>query len=130
MDQLELMVSSALFTLIWIIQILHYPSFKFIDKKIFAEFEAFHSNRISLIVIPLMLTECVLLALNFRFIIFLIVLLIWFSTFFIQVPCHNKLKNGHDLAVISRLISTNWIRTILWSIKLFILVSSMEWQIG
>jgi hypothetical protein len=126
----ELIISGALMTLIWMIQILHYPSFKFIDKSAFSEFEEFHTNRISLIVIPLMLTEVLLLFLEFRLLIFFIVLLIWMSTFILQVPCHNKLKSGQDVTVIERLISTNWIRTILWTIKFFILVSLTQWQIG
>jgi len=130
MHTLELIITGALVTLIWIIQILHYPSFKFIDKNSFSDFETFHTNRISWIVIPLMLTEVILLILNFRWLVFLILMLIWLSTFFLQVPCHNQLKSGQDYTVIERLISTNWIRTILWTLKFIFLVSTKQWPTG
>ena len=42
--------------------------------------------------------------------------LIWISTFLLQVPCHHELSKG-NIIVIDKLIKTNWIRTIAWSIK-------------
>jgi len=46
-----------------------------------------------------------------------LVLLIWLSTFLIQVPIHNQLGIGKDSFLIKRLVQTNWIRTILWTSK-------------
>jgi hypothetical protein len=130
MDLIELIVSASLFILIWMIQILHYPSFLFVDRTIFADFENFHANRISWIVIPLMLTEAGIAIVNGRPIVLGIVCLIWLSTFLLQVPCHNKLRAGFHEETILRLISTNWIRTILWSIKFFILLYGALWPVG
>lgn len=48
---------------------------------------------------------------------FIAVALIWLVTFFIQVPLHNKLSEARDKEAISRLVSSNWIRTSLWSLK-------------
>jgi hypothetical protein len=127
---LELIITSGLVVLIWIIQILHYPSFLYVDKANFAEFEAFHANRISLIVIPLMLTEAALAFYGRRPAILSILILIWLSTFFLQVPCHHKLQLGHDEATIKKLISTNWIRTFLWSLKLILLIRWYPWNRG
>lgn len=124
MRELELLVSFGLVVLIWIIQILHYPSFRFIDKKIFSGFEKFHTKRISYIVIPLMLTELFLSIIDLRPFVIVVLILIWSSTFLIQVPCHEKLKIGFDEKVISRLIFTNWIRTILWTIKFIFLLGT------
>ena len=118
----ELMVTVALVILIWIIQVLHYPSFLFVDKTEFSKFEAFHTKRISILVLPLMVSELILGLVHLNYLILGIIVLIWLSTFFIQVPCHEKLKFGFDKLTIERLIITNWIRTSLWTVKLFILL--------
>lgn len=120
----EIFTTFALFGLIWTIQIVHYPSFHFVETAKFKDFEAFHSKRISIIVIPLMMTELVVsIAMLFlrqgtaSYANFGIVLLVWLSTFLLSVPRHNKLIKGKDDQVISELILTNWPRTILWSLK-------------
>ncbi len=52
----------------------------------------------------------------------LVVLLLWGFTFFVSVPFHEKLvKNGFDRKCIQKLISTNWPRTFLWTIKAAVL---------
>lgn len=124
MEKLEILITFGLFTLIWLIQTLHYPTFLYVDKARFSSFSVFHANRISYIVVPLMMMELALGLYNLRPHILGIVILIWLSTFFIQVPCHNLLKSGFDEKVVRRLISTNWIRTILWSLKLVILIAT------
>ncbi len=127
MKMLELLISTGLVVLIWIIQCLHYPSFLFIDKKKFASFENFHTRRITYIVMPLMIGEVILLFFNPDMFVVLLTTLVWLSTFFLQIPCHHKLKFGFDEAVIQRLICTNWIRTILWSLKLIYLIALQKW---
>jgi uncharacterized membrane protein len=137
MAALELMVTFGLMILIWIIQILHYPSFHFVRPEAFSEFAQFHSSRITMIVLPLMLTEITLASYRVlkspdleQVALFLLVIAIWLSTFFIQVPCHNKLAFGHDREVVQKLIDTNWIRTALWSIKFFWLAWKFPWSNG
>lgn len=44
-------------------------------------------------------------------------LLIWASTFFLSVPLHTKLLTEFEPSVIQKLITTNWPRTILWSLR-------------
>ena len=107
---------------IWVIQLVHYPSFKYVDEKKFADFAKFHASRISWIVLPLMLVEFMsafyLLDLHSWAIYNLSgVVMIWLSTFFLSVPCHNKLQKGKDNSQINRLVFTNWPRTILWSMR-------------
>jgi hypothetical protein len=53
--------------------------------------------------------------------------MIWASTVFLQVPCHNRLLSGFDLAAYQRLVSTNWIRTVLWSVRGAVLLCIL-WQ--
>jgi hypothetical protein len=121
MELLELLITAGLVVLIWLIQVLHYPTFLFVHREAFARFEAFHTRRISVIVIPLMLAEVALALANPRPLVACLVALVWLSTFLLQVPCHNKLATGFDEATVRRLIRTNWIRTVLWSLKLGLL---------
>jgi riboflavin synthase len=45
------------------------------------------------------------------------VLIVWLSTFVLQVPIHNRLKAGKEDREIQHLVATNWIRTAAWSLK-------------
>ena len=123
---LNLILSAGLFGIIWIVQIVQYPSFLRISEAEWMNFHQHHSRSISWIVMPFMLAEFVqtgMLVLRSGvtgdwYIPMLLILGIWLSTFFIQVPIHQRLQEGKDLGLIKRLIQTNWIRTILWSAKL------------
>ncbi|MEM7574752.1 MAG: hypothetical protein AAF433_17740 [Bacteroidota bacterium] len=127
----SLAVSWALFGLIWLVQLVHYPSFRYIGD--FQAFHGHHTSSISLIVGPLMLAELaisVYLAWSSSFqwqwlLPLLMVLLIWANTFFQAVPLHEKLAQqavvGADSTAmqeqIEALIRVNWPRTILWTLK-------------
>lgn len=119
----EIVIDGALVTLIWIIQVLHYPSFKYFDRATFGEAMLFHQRRISYIVIPLMLTQLVLtiyssfINFNLSTVLGLLCLLgIWLSTFMLQVPIHSKLTSyAHE--PIEKLVKSNMIRTALWTLK-------------
>tara|TARA_B100001564_G_scaffold353086_1_gene361501 strand:- start:73 stop:489 length:417 start_codon:yes stop_codon:yes gene_type:complete len=128
-------VISAFFLtgVIWTIQIVHYPSFHYIDKLSFVNFHQFHERRISIIVMPLMILELISSValyfndmLNHTFLLNLIVVgLIWCSTFFIQVPIHNILSQKKDNAMIEKLVNTNWIRTFLWSMRMLLIIDEL-----
>lgn len=127
-------ISAFLLTgVIWTIQIVHYPSFHYIDKLSFTNFHNFHERRISIIVMPLMLIELItsiaLYIHNMWSIIFalnlLIVGLIWCSTFFVQVPIHSILSEKKDKNLIEKLVNTNWIRTFLWSIRMLLIIDEI-----
>ena len=129
LEQIHLLVTYALLGLIWTIQLVHYPSFRFVEENSFTSFEQFHTKSIAIIVMPLMLVELTLVTIlpfifgfEDRYLIsFLIVVLIWMSTFFLSVPCHERLSRGKDLVTIERLVLTNWPRTVLWSLKAVLL---------
>lgn len=120
--------SFALFGLIWCVQLVHYPFFLRTDKTNFIDHIGFHKYRISIIVIPLMTLELatsgILTFQSHQFVGwntfgFIVVILIWLVTFFVQVPLHNQLSDGYDDSTVRKLINTNWIRTFLWSVKSF-----------
>ena len=127
-------ISAFLLTgVIWTIQIVHYPSFHYIDKMSFTNFHHFHERRISIIVMPLMLieltTSTALYINNMSSIVFalnlLIVVLIWCSTFFVQVPIHSILSQKKDKKLIEKLVNTNWIRTFLWSMRMLLIIDEI-----
>ncbi|NIR37604.1 MAG: hypothetical protein GWN07_37935, partial [Actinobacteria bacterium] len=39
------------------------------------------------------------------------------STVLVQVPLHRRLAEGHDRRTAERLIATNWVRTVAWSLR-------------
>jgi hypothetical protein len=54
-------------------------------------------------------------------------LIIWASTFFVQVPLHDKLAGGFDSDAHRLLVNTNWIRAVAWSLR-GIIVFYFAWQ--
>lgn len=117
--------------LIWTIQIVHYPFFNRVDRHDFDEHMDEHRKKISFIVLPVMLTELITAiwlvftesAFFAEFIIGLfLLLLIWASTALLQVPSHSRLAAGYSRTEVNRLVSANWIRTILWTMRLAVLL--------
>lgn len=129
---LEIASTWALIGLIWLIQLTHYPTFRYIDRHKWASFHKHHTFSISLIVMPLMLIElgvAIYLSLYtpsiIEYIKLILVGLIWLNTFLQAVPLHNKLAYAKKEKLIERLIRVNWIRTIFWSLKGIIIVYSI-----
>lgn len=117
--------------LIWQVQLVHYPAFRFVDEDNFNAFHHFHNHRISLIVIPVMLTELTTSgilwwaygAFSLHGLGFYLVILIWISTAAFSVPNHAKLSSGKDEKVIKKLVYTNRARTLFWTVKAILSVS-------
>lgn len=121
---LSLISSVYMCGVIWVIQLIHYPSFSSIVPNQFLQFHSQHTMAMGLIVGPVMVIELVAglwLLMNkaefFSVSYFIMVATLWALTFFVSVPLHNKLAQGYDLQVIQNLISTNWPRTIIWTAK-------------
>ena len=129
--------------LIWLIQLVHYPLFAEVGPANYKVYQQQHMRRITWIVLPVMLVELATGALltynaytgelnlslttgvlsvvpegeSFFLLNFVGIVLIWLSTVLLQVPAHKDLLAGFDLAAQRRLVYTNWIRTILWTIR-------------
>ena len=119
-------ISSFMFGLILTTQIVSYPMFLKAEEN-FSVYHMSYVNKISTIAAPLMIIELflsllfiILLQSYFAISIFLIMILIFLSTFFIQVPIHEKLKNNYNIYLCNKLINTNWIRVFLWLSKCII----------
>ena len=124
---LHLASTLALVGLIWTIQLVHYP----LMARVGADFVAYHSAhcaRIAWLVAPLMgpeaLTSVLLLAprpagvsATWAWVGIGLVALIWIATALLSVPEHSRLQQGFDAAAVERLVRTNWIRTIAWTVR-------------
>ena len=122
--------------IIWLVQIVHYPSFAFVEDSQFLDFEKFHTKRISYIVAPIMLLELVsaisLMILtdeSFIKVNLSLLILIWLSTGLFSIPCHNELIRQKSPTVIERLIQTNWLRTLLWTVKSLLLFAACKYYL-
>lgn len=117
--------------LIWLIQIVNYPLFRFVEKKDFVNYHKSHVKRITPIVSSIMTLEaCIAVLLlmiptndtnkGLALINLLFLAGIWLSTALLQLPMHNKLNILNNSRTINQLIISNWSRTVLWSLKGFL----------
>lgn len=110
---------------IWFVQVVHYPLFERVGPSGFAEYEFAHSRLTSIVVAPLMIVEAatavvLLFWLPGQTLLWWgigVLVLIWVSTFVLQVPQHRRLAEGFDASAHRRLVLTNWLRTIGWSAR-------------
>lgn len=116
--------------LIWFVQIIHYPIMREVTQQNFCHYENVHTQRTGWLVAPVMVAELATAGLwtyfnDFSFISIVnlaLLLMIWGSTFFIQVPLHQSLSRLHNAKEIDRLVDSNWIRTVLWTIRATLLL--------
>lgn len=124
----QVILAAMMTGLIWFVQVVHYPLFVRIPPASFTDYERSHTTRTGVVVAPIMLTELVTaVALPLSRTSYAVsplymtslgcLLLIWISTFLVQVPLHAMLEKNHCPNSIRRLVLTNWIRTILWSLR-------------
>ena len=132
---MQILIYTSLFCNIFMIgislitQFITYPSFKSIDLNLFSNFHKAYTRKMLFIVGPVMIIEFLSLAIllfvnfNFNFLIqFILICLIWFLTFFVIVPIHNKLENQYDNLLNINLIKLNGYRTLIWSLRFILLL--------
>ena len=131
--QLHLFSTLMMTGVVWFVQWVHYPSFRFVDTAKGSEAAQFHQVKTGLLVIPLMLVEmgtAVLLMSSswvaqygsYLWINLGLLFLIWAVTFLKMVPLHRQLADQFDKDIVSSLISMNWVRTILWTVRAVLLL--------
>lgn len=119
---------------IWFMQVVEYPLFGFVGSQEFAAFHNRHNQGLPLVVFPLIFVAFGSSLFLLRrppvgvppALVWAVVglnLLIIVSTVALQAPMHNTLdQGGFSLTVIQRLVQTNWIRTIAWTINALLLL--------
>lgn len=114
--------------LIWFVQVVHYPLFARVSVEHFSAYEIAHSNLTTFVVAPPMLIEAVTVALWLlhrpaqvraveAWVGAGLVVVIWLSTWFLQVPKHGILSARFDAQAHQFLVLSNWLRTIAWSLR-------------
>lgn len=115
----------AMTGLIWFVQIVHYPLMGTVGSSGYEHYQDAHMKRTTWVVAPLMLTELAS-AVALLFVLdvtiwtiagLIMLILIWVSTAALQVPAHNRMLKGFDEHAHRRLVGTNWIRTLLWTLR-------------
>ena len=124
----HLFATTAMVGLIWFVQVVHYPLFASVGVDGFAQYERLHQRATSFVVGPLMAVEgatAIWLAVAppdgvsrpLALLALAILGVIHASTVLLQVPQHTALTDGYDATRVRRLVRTNWVRTVGWSVR-------------
>ena len=123
-------VSLALAAVLWIVQLVVYPAFRWIDPALFVLWHEGYTGAVTWVVAPLILLQTAGVAGRYCFLenlepLWLLeaacTLAAWAVTVFVSVPIHNRLQRGlpraEQLSAMQRLVQTNWPRTLAWSVS-------------
>ena len=125
---IRLLFDIGLVVLIWLVQLIIYPSFLFYERNNLKRWHYNYTKKITYIVLPLMMGQFIIAIIHlfndFSILTlgsFLIIVSLWIITISVFIPLHNKVSTDHvNQSIINKLIRLNWIRTLLWS-GLFVL---------
>lgn len=131
----HLLCSLYMLGLIWFVQLVHYPLFAEVGRDCFVAYARHHTRRTSWVTAPIMLLElgtAVLLVYfqqrsGWYWANLAGIALLWLSTFFIQVPLHNRLVRVYDPVAVKKLVQTNWLRTLIWTLRAVALLYLLDY---
>lgn len=137
---LVLNAASTLFMvgLIWFVQIVHYPLMAKVGHGEILKYELSHTRLTTWVVAAPMLTELITtlsllwirpatLTLEMSVVAAVLLSAVLLSTQLLQIPCHRRLSLQFETAIHRRLVITNWIRTVGWSLR-GVLVTWAIWK--
>jgi hypothetical protein len=119
--------------LIWFVQIVHYPLFTRVGIGEFEDYHAAHTRLTTWVVLGPMIVELTsAAALVVRppagvapllpWLGLAAAAICWISTVWIQVPLHQRLTRGHDPISVERLVRSNVVRTLAWTVHALIVL--------
>ncbi|MEO0790007.1 MAG: hypothetical protein AAFY36_15170 [Bacteroidota bacterium] len=121
--QLRLVFDSAALVLIWLVQLVIYPSFLYMDKQDFLVWHPIYTRKVTWVVMPIMLGQLVIygvllvnspspdLWMNTA-----LVGLAWLITFVYAVPLHMTIEQANQpKRKAAKLVTINWYRTAIWT---------------
>jgi hypothetical protein len=114
----------GLLILIWLVQLIIYPSFTFMEDNQLLNWHPKYTQLITVVVMPLMLIQLFSTAYltynQFSWILLtqsILIILLWASTFFQAVPLHNQIDSHSEIQKAALdLVKANWKRTIMWTL--------------
>ncbi len=112
----------------WFVQIAYYPNLAAVGRDAFVGYQKEHIRRVTAVAWTMLTIDLVTgAALVFippasvpRAVVLgnaALILSIWWSTWFVQVPLHHVLEQGWDESAHRRLVATNWFRTIVYTVR-------------
>ena len=126
---------------IWFVQIVHYPLFASVGGPGFAAYSGSHTRLTGLVVGPPMLVEAATavalvvwtpsgISVFLLWTGLILVVGIWLSTIFLQAPRHTALGGGFDPTAHRFLVTSNWLRTVLWSLRAIVVLCILYQAMG
>ena len=126
---------------IWFVQVVHYPLFARVGPPDFSDYSIRHTRLTGLVVGPPMLLEAATavalvvwtppgISVSLAWTGLLLVAGIWLSTALLQAPRHTALGRGFDPAAHRFLVTSNWLRTVLWSLRGLVVLCLLYQAIG
>ncbi len=120
----KLLFDFGLLVLIWLIQIVVYPSFSYYQKNDLLQWHQKYTLRIGYVVMPLMIGQLCMAILEiirkltiFNTLILVLIVAVWLSTFLQFVPLHRKISsNTVNDDLVYQLVKRNWFRTVSWTV--------------
>ncbi|MBC6999171.1 hypothetical protein [Cytophaga sp. FL35] len=120
----QLLFDFGLVVLIWMVQLIIYPSFKNYAKPDLNQWHPIYVHRIALVVIPLMFGQLGLILVEitkgfswYSLVNLLLILFVWAFTFSFFAPAHKRIsEDNYTPKLIQRLIQKNWVRTVVWTL--------------
>ena len=118
--------------LIWFVQIVHYPLFHKVSADTSVAYADEHQTRTAWVVgLPMLIEGITTVWLFFDpvgsrvlpLIGGLVLAKVHLSTIFLQVTRHRELTRGYNRETVSKLVTSNWVRTIGWSVRAGIAVA-------
>ena len=130
LDLIRLILDFGLFVLVWIVQLVIYPSFTYYSKENLYKWHRNYTKRFSIVVMPLMCSQIIIAIIQlfqvqnwYTILSTVIIASLWLTTFKIFVPIHFSIDNNEPIEnACSKLVAKNWMRTVLWSLLLIISV--------
>ena len=126
---------------IWFVQVVHYPLFARVGTSGFAAYSGTHSRLTGLVVGPPMLLEAATavalvitvppgISVTLAWTGLILLAGIWLSTALLQSPRHTTLGRGFDAAAHHSLVTSNWLRTVLWSLRGLVVLWMLSEAVG
>jgi len=132
-ELIRLVADTGLFILVWIVQLVIYPGFAYLDSSDLKIWHPIYTRRITLVVLPLMTAQITIgtiqllqLADTYTALSVSLIIATWLLTFIQFVPLHGKLDNAeHPKLIVQSLVRKNWSRTVIWTVLFAMTVCQM-----
>jgi hypothetical protein len=112
----------------WFVQIAYYPNLAAVGREAFVGYQKEHVRRITAVAWTMLSIElatgAALVFVHHATVPAAVVIVnaglilsIWWSTWFVQVPLHHVLEQGWNEGAHRRLVGTNWFRTVVYTAR-------------